>query len=203
VTNKQNDSPVWSDLLKVRHIYLKDRTFKVNNGKLLSFWLDIWLDDIPLSQRYPALYELCLNQSSSVFDVWKEEWVIKFRVRLHGLLRDQWYALAARLNAVPMNEEANVVIWKWSANKHFSVKSVYDHLSKDVSRPPFKRVWKAKLPEKIKVFMWLVEQKAILTKDNMIKRKWQGGSRVFSVGILKQVTICYLDSLLPRKSGVL
>jgi hypothetical protein len=28
---------------------------------------------------------------------------------------------------------------------------------------------------KINVFMWLVEQKAILTKDNMLKRKWQGG----------------------------
>jgi hypothetical protein len=27
--------------------------------------------------------------------------------------------------------------------------------------------WKAKLPAKIKNFMWLVEQKVILTKDNM------------------------------------
>jgi hypothetical protein len=35
-------------------------------------------------------------------------------------------------------------------------------------------VWKAKLPAKIKTFMWLVEQKATLTKDNMIKRQWQG-----------------------------
>jgi hypothetical protein len=33
-------------------------------------------------------------------------------------------------------------------------------------------IWKVKIPEKIRIFMWLVEQKAILTKDNMIKRKW-------------------------------
>jgi hypothetical protein len=46
-----------------------------------------------------------------------DEWVIRFRARLHGMLRDQWYNLAARLNAVSMNEEADVVIWKWTANK--------------------------------------------------------------------------------------
>jgi hypothetical protein len=106
----------------------------------VSFYLDIWLDDIPLCQRYLVLYELCLNQTSSVYDMWKDEWVISFRVRLHGLLRDQWYTLASRLNTMPMNEKADEVIWMWSANKQFSVKYVYDHLSMDVSGPPFKRV---------------------------------------------------------------
>jgi hypothetical protein len=37
-----------------------------------------------------------------------------------------------------------------------------------------KRVWKAKIPAKIKVFMWLMEQDSILTKDNMLRRNWQG-----------------------------
>jgi hypothetical protein len=36
-------------------------------------------------------------------------------------------------------------------------------------------IWKVKIPEKIKIFMWLVEQKAILTKDNMVKRKLTAG----------------------------
>jgi hypothetical protein len=31
-----------------------------------------------------------------------------------------------------------------------------------------------KSPKKIKMFMWLVEKKYILTKDNMVKRKWKG-----------------------------
>jgi hypothetical protein len=37
-----------------------------------------------------------------------------------------------------------------------------------------RRIWKAKIPLKIKVFMWLINQNAILTKDNMLKRNWQG-----------------------------
>ena len=35
-------------------------------------------------------------------------------------------------------------------------------------------IWKAKIPQKIKIFMWLVHNKSILTRDNMVKRKWQG-----------------------------
>jgi hypothetical protein len=36
------------------------------------------------------------------------------------------------------------------------------------------RVWRAKVPEKIKIFMWLVEQNAILTKDDVLRRNWHG-----------------------------
>jgi hypothetical protein len=39
IKNKYIDSPIWSDLLKVRHIYLWGREL-VNNGKMISFWLD-------------------------------------------------------------------------------------------------------------------------------------------------------------------
>jgi hypothetical protein len=45
---KQTDSPIWSDLLKIRPIHLKGGTFKVKNEKIVSFWLDPWLDDKPL-----------------------------------------------------------------------------------------------------------------------------------------------------------
>lgn len=35
----------------------------------------------------------------------------------------------------------------------------------------------AKVPLKIKFFMWLIQHNAILTKDNLLKRKWQGDKR--------------------------
>jgi hypothetical protein len=48
------------------------------------------------------------------------------------------------------------------------VKSVYDHLTRDDKGLPYNRVWRAKIAEKIKIFMWLIERKYILTKDNMV-----------------------------------
>jgi hypothetical protein len=42
-----SDSPIWKDLMRIRHIYLKGRGIKINNGQNVSFWLDNWLDDSP------------------------------------------------------------------------------------------------------------------------------------------------------------
>jgi hypothetical protein len=56
----------------------------------------------------------------------------------------------------------------------FSVKSTYKFLCRHDCGYNSKRIWKAKIPLKIKIFLWLVEQNAILTKDNLIKRKWKG-----------------------------
>jgi hypothetical protein len=40
------------------------------------------------------------------------------------------------------------VYWKWTPSKKFTVKSMYEHLTKDDCGPKFKRVWKVKIPEK-------------------------------------------------------
>jgi hypothetical protein len=37
------------------------------------------------------------------------------------------------------------------------------------------------------VFMWLVEQGAILTKDNMVKRRWQGNHGCLFCGDFESV----------------
>jgi hypothetical protein len=58
----------------------------------------------------------------------------------------------------------------------FSVKSTYKYLSRLDVGLSFKKIWKAKIPLKIRVFMWLVSQNAILTKDNLTKRKWKGNT---------------------------
>jgi hypothetical protein len=59
---------------------------------------------------------------------------------------------------------------------YFSVKSTYKHLCRNDFGASFKKIWKSKIPLKIKIFMWLVSQDAILTKDNLCKRKWKGNS---------------------------
>jgi hypothetical protein len=41
--------------------------------------------------------------------------------------------------------------------------------------PPYhQNIWKGNIPTKIKMFLWLILNNAILTKDNMIKRNWVG-----------------------------
>jgi hypothetical protein len=88
-----------------------------------------------------------------------------------------------------------MAIWKWSPSKKFTVKSVYAQLTKNDADHSFKRIWKSKIPEKIKCFMWLVEQDAILTKDNLIRRKWQGVLNVICVAMESQLTTYFSVAL--------
>lgn len=64
--------------------------------------------------------------------------------------------------------------WKFTSKKIFTTKSVYEWLERDLARPNYKWVWKAKIPLKIKTFIWQLFQNAVLTKDNMRKRSWPG-----------------------------
>ena len=35
-------------------------------------------------------------------------------------------------------------------------------------------IWRAKLPTKIKVFMWYLKKRVISTKDNLVRHNWHG-----------------------------
>jgi hypothetical protein len=108
------------------------------------------LDDNPLCQAYPILFELATNQRSTAKEVKENGWVIQFKTRLQWMVRAQWYDLATKLNNVCLNDS---VFWKWTPSKTFTVKSVYEHLTKDDCGPKYQRIWKAKIPAKIKTFI--------------------------------------------------
>lgn len=53
---------------------------------------------------------------------------------------------------------------------------MYNALAKNDEGPAHKLIWKGKIPQ-IKIFMWLLANNVVLTKDNLIKRKWSGSSK--------------------------
>ena len=61
------------------------------------------------------------------------------------------------------------LFWKPENKGKFSVKSTYNALTSSEGGPTFKHIWKGKIPAKIKISLWLMENNAILTEDNMIK----------------------------------
>jgi len=67
--------------------------------------------------------------------------------------------------------ESDRIFWALGKNKKFSVKSVYNALTSSDGGLYHRMIWKGKVPAKIKIFMWLLTNNAILTKDNLIKRK--------------------------------
>ena len=73
-----------------------------------------------------------------------------------------------------LKADPDKVTWKFNKNGIFSVKSTYNTLTGQASGVYHKKIWKNKIPEKFKIFLWLIANGAILTKNNMLTRKWIG-----------------------------
>jgi hypothetical protein len=78
------------------------------------------------------------------------------------------------LAMIALNSEHDKPRWKLTKSRIFSAKSLYNkHSAVGVDRS-FKQLWKARIPLKIEILLWLIWHNAIATKDNMKKRKWVG-----------------------------
>jgi hypothetical protein len=66
------------------------------------------------------------------------------------------------------------VKWKWGNKKEFTVKTLYDNIDSNCYGSCFNHIWKGKIPPKIKVFMWFLENNVLLTKEKLISRNWIG-----------------------------
>jgi hypothetical protein len=69
---------------------------------------------------------------------------------------------------------SDIISWKIEKSGKFTVKYMYNGMTKNDSGLYHKRIWKGKIPPKIKIFLWLLTKDAVLTKDNLIRRKWTG-----------------------------
>ena len=156
---------------------MQGRTVIIKNGENVRFWSDPWLYDKPLKDIAPILYKLSENKLVSVAKVKREEVVMQFSRWLHGDLAAMWDKIWNDTVEFALSSDQDIITWKFEKNGKFSVKSLYDELTKNDSGIYQKRIWKGKIPPKIKIFLWLMSNDAILTKDNLIKRKWVGDSK--------------------------
>jgi hypothetical protein len=45
---------------------------------------------------------------------------------------------------------------------------MYDHLTKDDDGPKYQRVWKARIPEKIKTFIYSLDEKEVTVRSYLL-----------------------------------
>jgi hypothetical protein len=78
--------------------------------------------------------------------------------------------LVRQLINVELTNEKDTFTWNLTTSGTFTVKSMYLDLINDDTKYLKKYIWKIKVPLKIKVFMWFVHRKVILTKVNLARR---------------------------------
>jgi hypothetical protein len=94
-----------------------------------------------------------------------------------------------------LSNDLDKFIWKLNELGVFTVKSMYLDLVEGHTIFLRKYLWKLKLPLKIKIFMWFLNKKVLLTKDNLLSVIEKGVKNIVTVMNLKLSTFIFNLSL--------
>ena len=132
----------------------------------------------PLMQQYPSLYNIVRRRNQTVASALGSIPLnISFRRALVGDKLGLWHELVSKVMNIVLTDANDSFKWTLTQNSVFTVKSMYRDLMLTNSIPCNSRVWKIKVPLKIKIFLWYLQKGVILTKDNLLKRRWKGESK--------------------------
>ena len=163
---KSGDSHFWASLMKVTRDFLRFGTFVIKDGSQVRFWEGTWLENSPLRDQYPQLYNIVRKKQDTVADVLSTKIPnLSWRRDLIGNKLVMWNNLVSRLSTIVLSQERDEFKWNLDQTGVFSVKSHYLGLINQNTPNLNKRIWKLKAPLKIKIFLWYLRRGVILTKD--------------------------------------
>ena len=189
-------SQFWHQLVKVRPIFRSLVKFVVRNGKSTRFWLDWWVGDSTLVVAFPVLFSYCDDTEVSIFELSARGWVLDFRRSLSPEELEDWQRLTACFPL--LSEEEDAVVWPLSSSGRFSVKSAYSKLIPGGRPVKFKHVWSARIPPKIKIFLWQAVRSKLPAADQIKKRNGPGSDRCVLCGALENTEHIFFHCSLAK-----
>lgn len=148
----------------------------VKNGKKARFWRDVWLGQCPLSIVYGKFFEICNEQDKTVYEVLRNNEVnLTFRRCFGSVEIEEWQQLLNRIRDVQLQEGPDAVTWGLQKNGNFTTASLYRELTfPGMTNKEVMSLWKAKIPMKIKFFLWSIYSDRLPSAEQLVKRNWPG-----------------------------
>lgn len=156
-SSKPIGKSLWASILKSKDIIQQNSTCHIQSGDRVSFWLDNWFGDFPLSSRFPSLYRLARNKHAVLNDMIVftnniSAWDLNFS---RNLKEDELGLVAELLqlihNPMPLNMGEDYL--SWNTGNSFTVKSCHNAIEfEGLLRFPYKNVWNHRVPQKVTFF---------------------------------------------------
>jgi hypothetical protein len=131
--------------------------------------------------QYPNLYNIARDPHTTVSKIMATSPLnISFRRALVDNKLREWLGLVAQVSHVQLTEGSDY--FKWSINKPglYTVRSLYHHLIDTQPLFHHRKIWKMRIPLKIKIFLSFIQSGVILTKDNLARKNWKGCPKCIS-----------------------
>jgi hypothetical protein len=130
-------------------------------NKIHFFLKDRWLSNCSLDTQYPLLYEIASNKNLTVSHaIDYNRFYLTFTRSLSNTLQKQLISLYSSLSNIILNDQEDIIKWRWNTTCQFTTNLYYQLLKfGGLIDSSYKRTWSAHIPLKIKIFLWLVQNK--------------------------------------------
>ncbi|KAL4363421.1 hypothetical protein GQ457_04G013320 [Hibiscus cannabinus] len=163
-------SRLWKGLSTVWPLLRNSLCWNIRNGQFAEFWHDNWLN---LENSIAHICEFATPPNpapvaSFVTDSGQWDWV-----RLASLVPQYVLKKIAALPPPNPSLEMDSLSWRWEENQRFSTRSAYRVLCPRVlenAHSFWRLIWALQVPQRIRVFMWLVMREALLTNVERTRR---------------------------------
>ena len=164
--------------LKFGDLYFKEcLKGKCGDGSSIRFWLDCWILDGPIKDKFPRLYILDRSKDCLVRDKWvgdTENGYWSLRLNLQSMSEEEateWVGLQLILQSVKLNARSDGWSWVGIGDESFSVqavkKSMQDHRSYGEW---FRYKWINWVPLKCNILAWRAEMNRLPTALALARR---------------------------------
>ena len=166
-------SPVWKAIEGVKDIIVKGACYLIGDGSSINVWLDPWIPWIqgfipkpaqPAFAETPIVVSMLINSTTHC---WIENQVC-YLFEAEG---------AKAILSIPLaaNRKENKLIWVPNAKGVFTTKSAYKvsnpHPNQiSLSDQMWKKIWKIKVPERVRMLLWRITTYTIPVKEVLGQR---------------------------------
>ena len=99
---------------------------------------------------------------------------------------EEWLELQSRLSGFSMTDGRDELVWDLERSGRFTIRSLYYLMTfGGVRDQRMLDVWAAKLPLKIKIFLWMVFHDRTQSAEQLKKRNWKGELNCMLCGVVE------------------
>lgn len=180
-------SQFWRGLHAVKEHFHRGAKYKLGNGKRIKFWTDVWIGEVPLKVRFQNLFKICRNPKQLVCQVVENDLLqMDFRRNFGEKEMQEWGELIEIVEKMEIREEPDSVTWALTKTGRFTTESLYKNIMDPGDRDKrIMEIWEAKIPMKVRIFLWQVHKNKIKSADQLKKKNWKGDEHCKMCGELE------------------
>ncbi|KAG8372343.1 hypothetical protein BUALT_Bualt12G0056200 [Buddleja alternifolia] len=167
-----NSSWTWQDICKVSNLIKASACFVVTHNSHINTWSDPWIPGIAgFIPSRPSLVSSAFDLVHSLIDPITKDWSFDI---LSTIFPPSTIRAILKIRISSSSEQSNLV-WTPTSSGKFSVKSAYasvisykfqsPHPSHNNPNTIYSLLWKAKIHNRFKVFIWRLLHKSLPTRE--------------------------------------